>query len=137
MRKFVGPRMATQEQFQQMVKEGEVVRLERLPEELLKQEKQAIKEELKQPYAFHTDHEDYEKYGRGLADGHHQAEAHAAVQAEDGEGDGRTGEGEKMQSDVERSSSRRSPSLRTARSPTRTALRRHQRTTTSRAMTMR
>ena len=30
---------------------------------MLKQEKQAIKEELKQPYAFHTKREDYEKYG--------------------------------------------------------------------------
>ena len=44
-------------------KEGKVVKLESLPEELMQQEKQTIKEELKQPYAFHTKREDYEKYG--------------------------------------------------------------------------
>ena len=38
-------------------KEGKVVKLERLPEELMQQEKQTIKEELKQPYAFHTKRE--------------------------------------------------------------------------------
>ena len=123
-------------------KEGEVVRLERLLEELMKQEKQAIKEELKQPYAFHTKREDYEKYGcsrgcpmLGLANGHHQAEAHAAVQAEDGEGDGRIGEGEECK--ATKRGVVREGHRRTARSPTRTALRRHQKTTTSRSMTMR
>ena len=83
-------------------KEGEVVRLERLPEELLKQEKQAINEELKQPYAFHTKREDYEKYGysrgcpgcRALLTGTTKQKHTSAVQAEDGEGDGRIGEGE-------------------------------------------
>ena len=39
------------------------MKLESLPEELMKQEKQTIKEELKQPYAFHTKRENYEKYG--------------------------------------------------------------------------
>ena len=39
-------------------KEGKVVMLERLPEELMQQEKQTIKEELKRPYAFHTKRED-------------------------------------------------------------------------------
>ena len=44
-------------------KEGKVVKLESLREELMQQEKQTIKEELKQPYAFHTKPEDCEKYG--------------------------------------------------------------------------
>ena len=44
-------------------KEGEVVKMERLPEELMQQEKQTIKEELKQPHEFHTKPEDYEKHG--------------------------------------------------------------------------
>ena len=50
-------------------KEAEVVKLERLPEELMQQVKQTIKKELEQPYAFHTKREDYEKYGysRGFA----------------------------------------------------------------------
>ena len=43
-------------------KEGKVVKLERLPEELMQQEKQTIKEE-KQPYAFNTKRDDYETYG--------------------------------------------------------------------------
>jgi hypothetical protein len=44
-------------------KDGEVVKLERLPEELMQQEKQAIKDELSKPKAFHTKQEDYDKYG--------------------------------------------------------------------------
>ena len=51
--------------------EGKVVKLERLPEELMQQDKQTIKEELKQQYAFHTKREDYKKYGysrRGARD---------------------------------------------------------------------
>ena len=44
-------------------KEGKVAKLESLPEELMQQEKQTIKEELKQPYAFHTKRRDHEKYG--------------------------------------------------------------------------
>ncbi len=81
-------------------REREVVKLERLPEELTQQEKQAIKEELNQPKAFHTMREDYEKCGysrscpgcRVLLTGTSR-QKHAAVQAEDGEGDGRIGEG--------------------------------------------
>ena len=44
-------------------REGEVVKLERLPEEFMQQETQAIIEELNQPKAFHTKREDYEKCG--------------------------------------------------------------------------
>ena len=83
-------------------KEGEVVRLERLPEELLKQEKLAIKEELKQPYAFHTKREDYEKYGysrgcpgcwallTGTTKQKHTPQCRQRME----KGDGRIGEGE-------------------------------------------
>ena len=78
------------------------MRLERLPEELLKQEKQAIKEELKQPYAFHTKREDYENYGysRGcpgcpaLLTGTTKQKHTPQCRQRMGEGDGRTGEGE-------------------------------------------
>ena len=67
----------------------------------MQQETQAIKEELNQPKAFHTKREDYEKSSysrscpgcRALLTGTTR-QKRAAVQAEDGEGDGRIGEGE-------------------------------------------
>ena len=125
-------------------KEGEVVRLERLPEELLKQEKQAIKEELKQPYAFHTKREDYEKYGystgcpgcRALLTGttkqKHTPQCRQRMEKE-------MGELERVKNAKRRREEffEKVTVLRTARSPTRTALRRRHRTTTSRSMTMR
>ena len=67
--------------------EGEVVKLERLPEELMQSENQTIKEELKQPYTFHTKREDYGKYGysRGCPKQKHTPQCRQRMEKEMGE----------------------------------------------------